>query len=102
MAHPVPSRQIWMLVNDITVVQGPRKQTHRAQVRHTQHRLATKAIVQRRHMAPHNQCDDSCVIQLISPLRHLPAVIQYNVKRRAHTQAEHCAAKEAREDEHVR
>lgn len=75
--------------------------THRAEIGLKQCRLAEEAVIQRRHVAAHDEGHDSRVIQLVAPAGDLGAVIHDGVKGRAHAQAQDGAAKEARKDGNV-
>lgn len=63
--------------------------------------MAEEAVIQRRHIASHNQCHDARVIELVPPLGDLLAVIRQGVIRSAHAQTHDGTPKEARKDEHV-
>lgn len=76
--------------------------TYHAQVKSQQGRIAKEAIVHGWHIAPDNEKHDSSVIQLVSPLGHLGAVVGQGMVRSAHTQAAESAQEETGEDEDVR
>ena len=76
--------------------------TYRAQVKGQQSRPAKEAIVHGWHIAPNNEKDDASVVQLVSPLGHLGAVVGQGMVSGAHAQAAESAQEETGEDEDVR
>lgn len=62
------------------------QETDHAQVKSQQVGIAKEAIVHGWHIAPDNEKDDSGVVQLVSPLGHLRAVVAQGMVGCAHTQ----------------
>lgn len=76
--------------------------THQIQILRHQDRMAEEAVIQRRHIAAHDQRHDARIIKLVAPFGNLLAVVHQGVIRRAHAQTHHGAAEEARKDQDIR
>lgn len=63
--------------------------------------MAKEAIVQRWHVASHNQGHDARVIQFVAPSCNLLAMVRQGMVRGAHAETHHGTAKEASKDQHV-
>lgn len=74
---------------------------YQIQISRHQDRMAKEAIVQRRHVASHNQSHDARIVQFIAPSRNLLAMVRQSMIRGAHPETHHGAAKEARKDQHI-
>ena len=64
--------------------------------------MAEEAVIESRHIAPHNQGDDARVIQLVAPFCNFRAMIRQGVIRGAHAEADDATPQEARKDEDIR
>lgn len=89
-------------VSTVTAGDMARVKTHPSEIHLHQVRQTVKAIVQRRHVTAHDQEDDTGVVELVSPLGNVRAVVAERVERGAHAQAAERAREETREREYVR